>query len=880
MEQQISHFKILDEIGSGGMGVVYRARDLRLRRKVALKVLPAGALAEPMIRERLMREAQTTSTLNHPHIVTVFEIHSAGDRDFIAMEFVEGKSLNHVIGEEGLPLEQALRYAIQIADGLACAHEHGVIHRDLKPQNVMITPSDDVKILDFGLAKRFLPAAASESSIEPGLATLTAPGVKVGTPAYMSPEQIESKRVDARSDVFSFGILLYQMLTGVSPFHRRNAILIFKAILSDRPEPLGTLKPKLPAELGRMLTQAVEKAPEDRYQSMRKLLVELEAVHAQLFGTGIYPVHSGAAAAPARPRSAVWRGWLLAVLAVAAAGLAGWWLSRPAGAPGLGAPGLGVPGLEDLGPIAGLHGAPRQATFAPGGDRVAFIDEDAAGVPQVWTRPLAGGAPIQVTAGDFPVERPQWSADAGSMVFGAAGGGVWLAAAEPGGAPRRLLERGSNPRLSPDGSRLAVELDGRIWTAGADGSDPAPLASVPPAFFARWAAMSPAFSPDGQSIAFFRPEAGASGDLWACALDGGALRRVVGKTFRGGDPTWTADGRRIVFWAELGGEAALWSVPAAGGEPARLTWGAGRHTGPAISAGGRLVYGSATPAFTLERRSAAGESLRLMPPGRREIVRPEVSPAGDRIAFSSPDGRLAGGFAAAADEHLFVVDAAGGRPLRITAGSGQRNLLPRWSADGSHLYFYQEVPAPSLRMIPAAGGDSVVVLDDWPWRLRYDSAVGPAGERVVYLPIADGEPQPLTVRDLASGEERQLGAVLLVPRWSPDGGLVLGADGDDRIHLCPVSGGDCRFLAEGFAPRWGPEGDTITFARRAGQAARTRPAPASIWTLPLDGGPERRLAEVGATAPLSFGFGLLANGDLFWNRRIPGSRELWLADLR
>ena len=739
MEKQISHFKILEEIGSGGMGVVYRARDQRLRRKVALKVLPAGVLAEPMIRERLMREAQTTSSLNHPHIVTVFEIHSAGDRDFIAMEFVEGQSLDRVItAEEGLPVERALRYAIQIADGLACAHEHGVIHRDLKPQNVMITPNDEVKILDFGLAKRFLPAAGSDSSIEPGLVTLTAPGVKVGTPAYMSPEQIESRKIDARSDVFSFGSLLYQMLTGVIPFQRRNAILIFKAVLSDQPQPVRALKPQLPHELEHLLVRALEKSPEDRYQNMRDLLAELEEVHGQLFGTGIYPARSGFIPAQPPPRPSARRFLAAAaVLALLVAGL-GWWLMNRFSGP---------------------------------------------------------------------------------------------------------------PRLSGHHRMTTSESSHR--QAGRTPENGQPPDSMPPSFFARWVARSPVFSPDGRSVVYFQPEVGPLGSLWIVAEEGGAPRRLLEKSFRGGDPAWTPDGRWIVFWADLSGEINLWCVPASGGEAEPLTHGAGRHTRPEISADGRhLLYTTSHPDFVLARRSPDGGAARRLYEDRFEIVRPEVSPAGDRIAFSLPDGK---------DVHLFVIDVDGGEPRQVTTGSGERNIMPRWSADGGRLYYYQERPAHSLREVPAAGGDSRTVLENWSWGVRYDTAVGPSDARVVYTPIEAGVPQSLTVRDLGSGEEKTLGLALLGPRWSPDGHQILGSDEDDRIHLCPAVAGECRFIAEGFAPRWGRQGGTITFARRDG-LPRDRTQKVSIWTLKLDGLVGHQLAEVDAVGFLPFSYGLTADG--------------------
>ncbi len=862
MDQQISHFKIIEEIGSGGMGVVYRATDLRLRRKVALKVLPAGALAEPTIRERLVREAQTASSLNHPYIVTVFEIHSAGDRDFIAMEFVEGKSLDHVIGDDGLPVERALRYAVQIADGLSCAHEHGVIHRDLKPQNVMITPSDDVKILDFGLAKRFLPAGtvAESSSVQPALVTLTAPGVKVGTPAYMSPEQIESREVDARSDVFSFGCLLYEMLTGVSPFLRRNAILIFKAVLSDQPQPLRRIKPHLPAELERILSRALAKDPADRYPSMTEVLAELDALHVDQIGTGVLPNRSGVVPAPPRPHSAAWRpaAWAALALAVTAAA---WWLSRRPPA---------VPELTGHRLISSSEGFHRQADFSPGGDKIALAGGDWASGPQIWARTLADGESSPLTSLAFLGERPRWSADGRRVLFATLGGGIWSTAQDRDGAPERVLEIGASPALSLDGKRLVVEHDGRLWLAGADGSGLGPLVTVPPASFTRWVPRSPAFSPDGRRIAYFQPEVGALGGLWVVELDGGRPRRLFDQTFRGGDPAWTADGRWIVFSADLDdGAIDLWAVPARGGRPERLTRAAGRAFDPALSRDGRrLVYTLADPSFALKRRRQGDE--RPIHESRFEIVRPALSPDGGSVAFSAPAGP---------DVHLFTVDVDGGAPRQVTGGGGERNGLPRWSADGTHLYFYQQSPTRSLRKVPAAGGASTRVLADWSWARRYDTAVDPRERRVAYTPIENGELGRLRILNLEDGEERELPIVLEGARWSPDGGLILGYDSQDRIYLCPVSGDGCRFLADGFEPRWASDGASITFARRGPSAASRRIVTVSIWTLDLADSTGRKLADVEAHGRLAFGYGVLPDGTVIWNQVLPGREELWMADV-
>ena len=893
MEKQISHFRIFEEIGSGGMGVVYRARDQRLRRNVALKVLPAGSLAEPTVRERLMREAQTASSLNHPHIVTVFDIHAAGDRDFIAMEFVEGRSLDRVIGEEGLPLDRALRFALQLADGLACAHEEGVIHRDLKPQNIMITPADDVKILDFGLAKRLLPETGVEdSSLEPGLMTLTAPGVKIGTPAYMSPEQIESRPIDERSDMFSFGSLFYQMLTGVMPFQRRNAILIFKAVLADQPEPLRSLKPGLPVELEDILARAMEKSPEDRYPTMRELASELEAVHAQLFGAGLMP--------PARQHQREVRRWPLPV----ALSLAVLSLAAVALFVGLGSRGQTSLRLDGHRPLATALSSQRQASFSPDGDRIVFVSEDSSGGSQILTRGLARGPSTRLSTVDFSVERPFWSPQAGGrIVFGKRGGGVWSVGVEPGSQPRPVLGRGTNPRYSSDGSRLVVELEGQIWTAAAEGDDFAPIASIPPAFFARWVARSPALSPDGRQIAYFQPQAGSSGSLWVAPLADGEPQRLVGGLFRGGDPVWTPDGRCVVFSADLvevppkagqrdvqpevgqWGNFNLWVVPVRDGEPEPLTHGSDHHASPAISADGRhIVYTAAHQIFALERRGIESNAQRTLISGRHQIVRPTISPAGDRIAFHAPDGP---------DLHLFVMSADGGGVVPVTAGAGERNVLPQWSADGSQLYYYQELPSPSLRKVRVpppettpsiVGGSSTTLLEPWSRHIHYDTAVDPRERWVVFTPIeADNagviQPRRLRVRKLDNGQEHDLGAILLTPSWSADSTEVLGSDPEDRIYLCPAKGGDCRFLAEGFAPRWGLTEGTIHFARRAGSTPRDRVQALSIWTLELDTLEGHKVADIEAAGPLVLGYGFLAGGDLIWNRMLAGHEELWVASL-
>ena len=286
----MSHFLVTAEIGSGGTAKVYRAVDERLGRPVALKVLSPDAASRCGC-ERLVREARSASALNHPNIVTIYEIGSADGLDFIAMELVEGLPLRLAIPPDGAVLGQAVGWGLQIAEALVCAHGHGIVHRDLKPANLMITPGGQVKILDFGLARRMTAAGAcSPDSTE----ALTIQGSLLGTPRYMSPEQAQGRPVDARSDLFSLGCILYETLTGHPPFRGDNLAQILAALLRDEPEPLARVRPDLPLEMGRIVSKALEKDLAYRYQHAADLATDLRRLRREtLAGTVRRP--------PARP---------------------------------------------------------------------------------------------------------------------------------------------------------------------------------------------------------------------------------------------------------------------------------------------------------------------------------------------------------------------------------------------------------------------------------------------------------------------------------------------------------------------------------------------------------------------------------------------------
>jgi serine/threonine-protein kinase len=332
---KLGPYEVLSPLGSGGMGEVYRARDTRLGRDVALKVLPAERLSDPARRARFIHEARAASSLNHPHIVTIHEIEKAGDTDFIVMELVPGKTLDALIPRQGMRLGEALRIAIPLADALAAAHAAGIVHRDLKPANVMVTPEGVAKVLDFGLAKLTQAdgAGGEDATTLDAQAGLSRPGTVAGTPAYMSPEQASGGTVDARSDVFSFGSVLYEMVAGRRPFGGGSSAEMLAALLKEPPKPPSELVPDVPKELERIILRCLRKEPERRFQHMADVKVELEEVKEESDSQAAAP--AGAVGRPSRRLSLRWLKALLAVALVASVliGLGVRWRFRPVPAP-------------------------------------------------------------------------------------------------------------------------------------------------------------------------------------------------------------------------------------------------------------------------------------------------------------------------------------------------------------------------------------------------------------------------------------------------------------------------------------------------------------------------------------------------------------------
>src|SRR5262245_33985795 len=409
--QTLAHFDILEKLGEGGMGVVYKARDTHLDRLVAIKVLPPDKLADRERRLRFVQEAKTASALNHPGIVTIHDISQHGGVDFIVMEFVDGRTLDRVIPRRGLSPNETVDYGIQIADALAAAHAAGIVHRDLKPSNVIVDAHGRLKVLDFGLAKLVDPSGAAAWADGPTIthpAAMTAHGVIVGTVAYMSPEQAEGKAVDARTDIFSLGSVLHEMVTGQRAFQGDSPLSTATAVLREEPKLVSQLREGVPRELERLISRCLRKDPERRWQAMSDIKIALRELKDE---TDSGASSLGVAARP-RPRRHVWTAAALLALVAGVIGVALW---RDRGGDRAAAPPASFTAI----PLTTYPGREQQPSFSPDGNSVAFIwNGETEDNWDVYVKLIGAGSPQRLTTDPAIDLSPAWSPDGRSIAFG------------------------------------------------------------------------------------------------------------------------------------------------------------------------------------------------------------------------------------------------------------------------------------------------------------------------------------------------------------------------------------------------------------------------------------------------------------------------------
>ncbi|MBI1803767.1 MAG: protein kinase [Ignavibacteria bacterium] len=696
----ISHYKIIKKLGQGGMGIVYQAQDTKLDRLVALKFLPHHLMANETERARFMQEAKAASALNHPNVCIIHYIEEIEQQQFIVMEYVDGATLREKFHIAPLKLNDALAYAVQIGEALQEAHSKGIVHRDIKSDNIMVNSKNQIKVMDFGLAKL------------KGSLKLTRASSTVGTLSYMAPEQIQGDEADARSDIFSFGVVVYEMLTQHTPFRGEHEAAIVYSIVNEEPEPIEKYRSDLPPDSMRILKRALEKDPEDRYQSVADMVSELRRLRKETTKvsrtTSLKDLQPKAISVPAegqsvetmtptpatqKPKKSRWIS--IGVLVAVIAGLI--YLLLPRLMPFIHRfmPEHSAERTIALNPNMAFHMVQIPLTeiaapgFSPDGNWVAFPAVDANNVWDIYYMNISGGEPRRVTSDSSEsMTEADISPDGGRIVYDRWNSKTLRSevcvVSALGGVTRKIADGGKNPRWRPDGQRIgyvispgsAAEKTAKVEfrSVQPDGSDPrlefeqGVITAGEPATFA--------WSPDGKSVALTRTFLAGYQEIFITNLGVNTQRQLTFDEKNIGDLCWTRNDD-IIFSSEKGGNANLWIVPAVGGTAVQVTKGSGPDLRMKISSDGKkLLYLQQQRLGHVWVADSDANSARQISFGDHDLRAASLSPDGKHVALQifEPDPLKS-------ISHIYVSDRDGSNLRQLTNGMETAGE-PTWSLDG------------------------------------------------------------------------------------------------------------------------------------------------------------------------------------------------------
>jgi Tol biopolymer transport system component len=802
--QTISHYHIIEKLGEGGMGVVYKARDTRLDRFVAIKVLPAEMVADAERKQRFVQEAKAASSLNHPNIITIYDIGQAEGIDFIAMECVIGKTLDRLIPRRGMRLNETLKYAVQIADALARAHSAGIVHRDLKPGNIMVNEHGLVKVLDFGLAKLTEPTPASDDESTRTMRPTTEEGRIVGTIAYMSPEQAEGKKVDARSDIFSFGSVLYEMVTGGQAFHGDTKASTLAGILKDNPRPPSQIVDGLPREMEQLISRCLRKDVNLRCQHMDDVKIVLAELKEES-DSGALPAATLLIRKPDRRL-----GWALVTAAALVIATLGAWLVRSR---------HGVPEAQLVAvPLTSYPGNEAWPSFSPDGTQVAFAwDGEKEDNWDIYVKQIGVEPPYRLSNDPAMDYSPAWSPDGRLIAFlrdVSPGKTAIMLIPQRGGSERMLTQVDRSPELLPYGGYLSWTPDSK-WLVGSTSStghggglhlystetgEQRQLTNPP---MEEIGDMSPAVAPDGRSLVFSRVSPDFFNvSLWLLHLGEGYTpqgkeERVPTGNMTNAGAAWLPGSREFVFSSATGTNFGIWRVAASNGAiPRRINLDATNTVSPAVSQlGNRLAFASIKWDLNIWRVDLKepglqpGKLTRFIASTQIEAY-PAYSRNGRRLAFISDRS--------GADE-VWVCDSDGSRTVQLTSFGGPALYGANWSPDGQ-----------SIALTVAQKG------------LKED---------IYVIGINGGVPRRMTTDP---AEDKW-------PNWSNDGKWIYFSStrtGREEIWRMPSNGGDALQITHnsGDLPRESPDDRFLYYMKGWPEAV-------SVWRSSLDGTQEAKILD-------------------------------------